>query len=1426
MRKRIISMILAIVLVLSLFPFAAVAAEGQDTAVLKLHTTWDDPIVDCNMQLPYSWTVQFHLHHADGSTELVDPEDLTLPKNLAITDTYEDGWFELQPLATGNNSITLTRDGETYSFPVTVELPNLGLYGSQPFTEGTLLDELMIDTEHTEFFIALSPELVKEGNYMTAVNTQFGPEVDDPSLTDIATITISQDGSYAIVKMNNLQAEGSYHFEATIRNTNHDHQFTWGRSLWVSNDMPGLYFCHVHRPEDVWMVDTENPQNMFDCPPGDSHFACFYFGTPSDIEAGKGLLLSAEDLSFPAFLSVSPLEDDRYPVPTNALDVQITRFANSNENTVITYTHNGTTYTLDVDTVLPTVGFYTEPVASEAAFIHAEDPFVVTEDNRTLYLCVSDTKNFRLTGINRWGDEELASLFTVTPSGDGSYIALTVKDGMTVSTGRYGIEIGFEMYQGDNNWRKESHGRALCLKNGQPSLMWRHMDWDDTTHTWVESDREFETRMIFRCGDEMPIQFYYGFEDDYKELSLADLTFPSNVMSAFMREGALWLRVTGYEESGFITYTKGDVTVQMPVTARQPDFGFYSTSTADESTFLDEEVSLGSVNDVVYIVTDGEQTIHGFERFFNHEFGVDATDCFDVQVAADGSYAAIKMKKNAEGELPFGGRYEVEIRTDWGIRYLHFDLIRADLPQLSTPTNLTWHRDYMWRTESANDYDTRMGNASWYGGELSQNRYDIEYYSSLDNYTTPVHEGSWGFGDMDELKYFSVPDLVYDDPESATYKFRVRARGDGTVYRDSEWSEFSPEFIYTAPANQLTAPDNADFAWGNWDNRYFSTWPLTKQEGAGYYEINWFHEDENGNRHQNHGVFDINIKEELKYNESRIIEIDVPDELFEQNGPVPYYFRVRVIPADMTQYRPSEWSDFSLALNMGDVTDQVNKNLADLLPTPSDPTNVPTVEDVQQALADQTADLRAAMAADQSVSGGQSSGTLDLIQELEKTVADNVDKKVEAKNSAPTEIKEIADSVEMIGATLNFADKNPDSGKTPTVTLEIDKPKDGIVIDEQQHNAVQFSMKLNGAIDKDDKREGQQLVVPIVIDMPVPSKINPDFLVVLHKLSTGRIEQIRPYIYLNETDNKVHARFVIDSFSDFAFLEYNVGFEADTVIKTVGDAAFTLVPVGQVEGAEVFFESSDPSVAEVDPFTGEVTIIGAGTVTITATIRAYQDYPEVTVSYTLIVNAAPSVPTPPPYDFPVIVPPVVTPPVQPVENPFTDVKEGAYYYDAVQWAVENGITGGMTPTAFGPDITCTRAQVVTFLWRALGCPEPVGTANAFSDVKAGTYYSKAVQWAIENGITAGTGDGSTFSPDAPCTRAQVVTFLWRAMDKPEANTSASFTDVKTGDYYTAAVQWAVENTITAGTGDGSTFSPANDCARAQVVTFLWRCLAK
>ena len=170
---------------------------------------------------------------------------------------------------------------------------------------------------------------------------------------------------------------------------------------------------------------------------------------------------------------------------------------------------------------------------------------------------------------------------------------------------------------------------------------------------------------------------------------------------------------------------------------------------------------------------------------------------------------------------------------------------------------------------------------------------------------------------------------------------------------------------------------------------------------------------------------------------------------------------------------------------------------------------------------------------------------------------------------------------------------------------------------------------------------------------------------------------------------------------------------------------------------------------------------------------------------------------------------------------FVDVATGSYYEDAVDWAVENGITKGTDDTHFSPDGICTRAQAVTFLWRTAGSPASKTSTMPFTDVPVGSYYYDAVLWAVENGITKGTSD-TTFSPNMTCTRAQIVAFLWRSEKSPAAGTANPFADVKSTAYYADAVLWAVKENITKGT-TSTTFSPNADCTRAQIVTFLWRC---
>ena len=169
---------------------------------------------------------------------------------------------------------------------------------------------------------------------------------------------------------------------------------------------------------------------------------------------------------------------------------------------------------------------------------------------------------------------------------------------------------------------------------------------------------------------------------------------------------------------------------------------------------------------------------------------------------------------------------------------------------------------------------------------------------------------------------------------------------------------------------------------------------------------------------------------------------------------------------------------------------------------------------------------------------------------------------------------------------------------------------------------------------------------------------------------------------------------------------------------------------------------------------------------------------------------------------------------------FIDVPDNAYYRDAVYWAVDQGVTTGISSTLFNPNGICTRAEAVTFLWRAAGCPAPDSTAMPFKDVPANSWYYTAVLWAVGEGITTGT-DATTFSPNMTCSRAQIVTLQWRASGSPSVGTVSQFADVGNNEWFTKAVNWAVNKGITNGTSP-TTFSPNQNCSRAEIVTFLYR----
>ena len=1172
-------------------------------------------------------------------------------------------------------------------------------------------------------------------------------------------------------------------------------------------DTPKLYFCYAQNSGDGWTL-REDMQPELNCIPGYDHIGGFYYGSEDSAK-----LVNVKDLGFPDYLTVGG--DDRLELPDNCVRIHVSGFAPANGKNVITYTQGDITATFPVNTMLPELGFYTEPAASEAAYIYEDHPFTVTADDRTVYLCVRDS-GMEIIEITQWYNAE-AALFTVTSGTDASYLTFTLKGGANVPSGNIGVEVKFSMSHNDET-RTNTNSAWLSLKSGVPSLMARDLIWSETGWT-LDENGEFRTSISFSSGDFYPTAFFYGTEAENTRVDLSDLSF-TGVIRGSEEDGAVRLEATAYEGNGAVTYTKDGVSASLPVTVTPPHFGIYSSSTASAETYLNGEVSVGGESDVFYIVA-AEEYFKGFEVteiWFDGPSGiVDAVANFGITYSEDGSYAT--LTPNADN-LPPAGSYRVELRGNGGNNFnytFEFDLVRTDLAELTTPSDLTWNTEYRYNYVFDDDGEnytiteeaqTRMGVMSFATDKTTQNRFAIELYSAEDGYTTPVRNPDWTFGDQLKVTHFSVTSFIYGDLPDGTYKFRVRALGDGTEYRDSEWSELSEAWTYTSPDQSLQAPDAKDFDWVKDAGQYAASWKGTGEDGVGYYQIEWYIEDGQEEMRSGGDNFDIRVEDSA----DGVFTERLPDYLLEENGNNNIFFRVRAIPSDITAYCASEYSDYSEAFDVNKVTVSVNDKL-DEIDKNAEPSAI--IEQVQNSFENDTEDLRTAMAADLDGTGGPSSGTLDRVAELESAVSDAVGSNVEVAADAPQKIKDIENGITMIGAKLNV---DTASEETPSVKLVISEADEGSIIDTQKHNAIQFSMKLSGAVDRDnDGANGQQLIVPIVIDMPIPAGINPGFLVILHKLSDGTIEQIRPYIY--EDNDCCYARFIVSSFSDFALVEYSFGFETDALTKYTDSEPFTLAASGNAEGSTVRYESSDPEVASVDE-NGLVTVHKAGTTTITATATAVGVFPEVSASCVLTVKTAQSGSSG--------TQPDTKPDTKPDDDDkfsFSDVLSDAFYADAVAWAVENGITKGTGDgTTFSPDDLCTRAQMAVFLWRAAGEPEPK-SAGSFSDVAEDTYYAKAVAWAVENGITKGTGDGTTFSPDDFCTRAQMVTFLSRLADGKTSGSSVTFTDVMSGAYYADAVIWAVENGITKGTGDGTTFSPDDLCTRAQMVTFLYRYFA-
>jgi len=1422
MKKRILSLFLAVVMLVTMLPVTAFASSPTPTPSsfqLFVYTFENGSQTSgyftdsCSLPIYGGMDVDFAYTDTNGDTTWLAPAQLSLPSFLSAGTSNNNGQtcIHLHAEAAGEGDITYTdANGVTHKVHIGTRMPDMGLYTGMPFDGTTLVEHITLSDTNNVFYIALSPERAQY-NKMAQVNSVFGSEVTGTSVTEIGTVELSADGTYAKVTVTDLEAQGHHHFEATIvdKNTG-NHAGTWGRSIHIESDFPGLYFCNIGKKGSPTNYDFENPRDNMNNTVGNGPVGSFFFGKRSDIAAGKAAALPVSALTFPAYVTVTPVTNS--DMPANVVEVEFSRFANANESEKITYTVDNKTYSLSAKADMPPVACATQPTLTENSYIYSNNPLKVSDTNRTFYITSRDLTQMKIESIFGWDKPEYADMFNVTPSADGTYLTLTVKDGVIVPDDSVMATVNVLVREDGDQWRREKRSVILALENNQPTLMWRYLMRDDATQTWYEDPRStLQSTMSLPCGSASPVVFRYGTAKSSVIVDISKLTWSDNAVVLFESEGCLHVKAVGYEETGVITYTDAaaGITAQIPVTTLSPDHGIYSALPATKATYCGSEVAVDDTSDMFYLVANREPYLKGIQSIMRAETGENVTSKFSITLDPNGRYAEIRSATN---DLPMGGAYNMVLDTAWGRRWFQFDLVRADLTPLDMPTELTWHREYAYGETDVSRYADRMGNMSFKAEDLFQNHYRIEVYSAADGYANSVTGATWRTGDMQNLKYISSSTFIYDDLPSGTYKFRICALGDGTKYRNSAWSELSPAFEYTAPASRLMPPDASKFEWSREFERYNGSWVSTGEDGVGYYEINWYYEDpQTGEWRQTGGNFDIRAE---YVGEDGCYYSSIHDDELQAHGNTRYTFIVRAIPKDITQYALSQWTKVEQGpvLDLTDKTTQINSTLTDLTKQESATGQKPTVEDVQNALEKDTAELRAAMTADQALQGGNNSGTLDLITELEQTVANHVDTTVELRDSAvPQPIKDIVDDIQMVGAALNFADDQPDTGNTPTVTLEIDVPKQGIVIPEQMHNAIQFSMKLKGAVNyvnEDDDMAGmksQKLAVPVVIDLPVPKGINPMFLVVLHQCADGIVEQIWPHVY-TDANNVVRATFVIDSFSDFAFAEYIPGdlpapdLPAPTVThpvvaKAFGSGTVRLSVSAALPGETVLFTAIPDAGCDLTSL--EVTANGRR-IDIRSDFGRYSftmpDGPvTITACFDQILAA----------------------------NTYSDVHGGTYYYDAVRWALGKGVLINTTGK-FGPDKGTTRGAMVEYIWRAAGCPEPVGKLQ-FTDVKANASYAKAVQWAVEQGITTGR-TAAKFDPDATVSRAEAMTFLWRLAGQPRLGLGG-FTDVKADAYYAYAVNWA----ITAGITNGmtlTTFGPDIGCTNAHIITFLYRYLGK
>lgn len=536
MQKRISSFILAFLMILTLLSPAASAA---DKAELKVQFSGQDTLSDnFNFFVFNHVAAKFCLVYSDNRQEPVSPDDLIFPDFVKFEGSFDGDMCYLSMQHTGEGVITYEKDGTTYTMPVTVVLPSLGAYSSSEFTEENLIESFTLTDSNSEFYLAIKPEMADQGFQITDVVAEPDSDVHNPSIATVADVSVCDGGRYAAVKITEPTASGNYLVQITVSTPDPSRKDRWAFSIFIANDLPSLYYCHASNRQGKWELDPAHATNTLQFRMDSNHFGAFFYGSGSAVKEGKAELVSADTLSFPAYLDVTNAETFGCDIP-GVVCIQATRFGEQDEYANISYERDGSTFTISAETVLPTVGFYTEPAASKSALIYSGNSFTMTEEDRTVYLCVDRPDRYRIVGINRWENASDEKLFDITEGNTGDeYLAFTLKDGESVPSHECLLFAELQDKRSGNSW---PDGASLFLKSDIPSLMYRQVGRDNMWDGfYVPEDAPLRGSMFpLSYHDSAPYAFYYGTEENYVPVSADQLSSQNGSVSILEGNGAI-----------------------------------------------------------------------------------------------------------------------------------------------------------------------------------------------------------------------------------------------------------------------------------------------------------------------------------------------------------------------------------------------------------------------------------------------------------------------------------------------------------------------------------------------------------------------------------------------------------------------------------------------------------------------------------------------------------------------------------------------------------------------------------------------------------------------------------------------------------------------------------------------------------------------